>query len=161
MAHMNFNRNDLASILGLGSIGTFTAHALATSAAFNPPPAINLLAHRSSAFQEFCEHRQQISFKTPENCIETSSGYDFEIKESDGTWTQLASSGSQIYSTCIEKPIEHLIVCVKATQTVSALESVKARLSRASTIVFLQNGCGMIDEVNDQLFAEPEHRPNT
>lgn len=54
----------------------------------------------------------------------------------------------------------NLIVAVKATQTTSALQQLKYRLTPQSTILFLQNGCGMIDEVNERLFPHPTERPN-
>ena len=56
--------------------------------------------------------------------------------------------------------ILHLIVSVKAPQTIRALESLSHRLSRDSTILFLQNGMGIIDEVNAKLFPDEKYRPN-
>ena len=55
--------------------------------------------------------------------------------------------------------ILHLIVSVKAPQTVRALQYVAHRLSRDSTILFLQNGMGVVDEVNAKLFPDEKHRP--
>ncbi|KAF2723680.1 hypothetical protein K431DRAFT_310774 [Polychaeton citri CBS 116435] len=59
-----------------------------------------------------------------------------------------------------EKPIHNLIVSVKTPFTVSALSSVRHRLSRDSTIVFLQNGMGVIEEINEKLFPDESNRPS-
>ena len=55
--------------------------------------------------------------------------------------------------------IYNLIVSVKAPQTVKAIQRITHRLTRESTIVFLQNGMGILDEVNHQLFPDDEYRP--
>ena len=56
--------------------------------------------------------------------------------------------------------IHHLIVTVKAHHTVSALRPFAHRLSSQSTILFLQNGMGMIDEVNKEIFTHENDRPH-
>ncbi len=58
-----------------------------------------------------------------------------------------------------DEVIYNLIVTVKAPQTLRALQAVAHRLVRSSTILFLQNGMGVVDEVNDKLFPDEEHRP--
>ena len=56
--------------------------------------------------------------------------------------------------------IHNLIVTTKASITVSALSNIKHRLTPASTICFLQNGMGVIDEVNEKLYPNEKDRPN-
>ncbi len=58
-----------------------------------------------------------------------------------------------------EAIIYNLIVSVKAPQTVKAIQRVAHRLTRESTIMFLQNGMGILDEVNEQLFPDEDYRP--
>lgn len=58
-----------------------------------------------------------------------------------------------------EEMIHHLIVSVKAPQTVKAIQAVAHRLTQDSSILFLQNGMGMIDEVNKKLFPDEKYRP--
>ena len=58
-----------------------------------------------------------------------------------------------------EDIIYHLIVSVKAPQTVKAIQAVAHRLTQDSSILFLQNGMGMVDEVNEKLFPDEKHRP--
>lgn len=60
----------------------------------------------------------------------------------------------------ITSHISNLIICVKATQTVSALRPLVHRLNSTSNILFLQNGSGMIEEVDAHLFQDPLTRPN-
>ncbi|SMY29818.1 unnamed protein product [Zymoseptoria tritici ST99CH_1A5] len=55
--------------------------------------------------------------------------------------------------------IHNLIVTTKTVTTVGALASVKHRLNRNSTICFLQNGMGVIDVVNEQVFPNEATRP--
>ncbi|PNS19568.1 hypothetical protein CAC42_7412 [Sphaceloma murrayae] len=58
------------------------------------------------------------------------------------------------------EPIHHLIITVKVHLTVSALASLKHRLLPSSTICFLQNGMGVLDEINQHVFPNPDTRPN-
>ena len=57
-------------------------------------------------------------------------------------------------------PICNLMVSVKAPETVRAVKSVAHRLDRNSTILFLQNGMGIVDEVNAKVFPDEQTRPN-
>ncbi|KAL8720202.1 MAG: hypothetical protein Q9225_002895 [Loekoesia sp. 1 TL-2023] len=58
-----------------------------------------------------------------------------------------------------EETIYNLIVSVKAFDTINALKRVAHRLTRESCILFIQDGMGIIEEVNDQVFPDPETRP--
>ncbi|OGM43189.1 hypothetical protein ABOM_008870 [Aspergillus bombycis] len=53
-----------------------------------------------------------------------------------------------------------LIVAVKANYTRSVLATVKHRLSRNSTILFLQNGMGTLEEVDESVFPDPAQWPH-
>ncbi|KAG8534257.1 uncharacterized protein KY384_001101 [Bacidia gigantensis] len=58
-----------------------------------------------------------------------------------------------------ESHIHNLIVTTKAYATAKALKPFAHRLTTESTILFLQNGIGVIDEVNEICFPDPETRP--
>ncbi|GAM87160.1 hypothetical protein ANO11243_051810 [Dothideomycetidae sp. 11243] len=58
-----------------------------------------------------------------------------------------------------DEPILHLVVTVKAHLTISALLAIRHRLRPESAICFLQNGMGIIDQVNQFVFPDPETRP--
>ena len=85
--------------------------------------------------------------------IDVRSGFNAEF-------ALLLSEGINQFEQDDYGPIDNLIVTVKAHVTVRALARVASRLTRHSTILFLQNGMGMLDEVNDQLFPDIETRPN-
>ena len=56
--------------------------------------------------------------------------------------------------------IDALILTTKAAATVSAIQSVRHRLRPSSTVLFIQNGMGQLDEVNEQVFPDPSTRPH-
>lgn len=57
-------------------------------------------------------------------------------------------------------PIYNLIVAVKAPFTTEALLSVRHRLGTDSTILLLQNGFGIVEELYERVFPDPKTRPN-
>lgn len=57
-------------------------------------------------------------------------------------------------------PIHNLIVTTKTIRTVTALAALKHRITRDTTICFLQNGMGVIDAVNKEVFPDEATRPN-
>ncbi|RYN63046.1 hypothetical protein AA0117_g12861 [Alternaria alternata] len=114
----------------------------------------------------YLRNGKKILLKTSQGKIIARDNYEFEVLRDREWYTtdldlwsspsgQLASRDARTSST-----IEHLIVCVKATQTVDALRPLVSRLGRRSTIMFLQNGAGTIEDVNDYLFQDPHTRPN-
>ena len=56
--------------------------------------------------------------------------------------------------------IEHLIVTTKGHQARLALEPLAKRLTPSSTVTFIQNGMGVIDEINELYFPTPSWRPH-
>ncbi|KAK5114668.1 hypothetical protein LTR62_002241 [Meristemomyces frigidus] len=62
--------------------------------------------------------------------------------------------------TITNEVIHNLIVTTKANATVAALLKIRDRLTPESTICFLQNGMGIIDDVNEKVFPDPETRPS-
>ena len=57
-------------------------------------------------------------------------------------------------------PIHHLIVATRTTRTVGALLGVRHRLGAHSTVVLLQDGMGVTDEVNTHVFPHAAERPH-
>ncbi|KAF2821234.1 2-dehydropantoate 2-reductase family protein [Ophiobolus disseminans] len=142
-------------VLGLGSIGTFAAHALAEV----PKPAqVTLLLHRPNLMDEYVRNGRQVLLKTRQGESVACSGYEFESLQ-DEKWYRtdpsLKMSSKPAFDT-----IQDVILCVKTTQTVAALRPLVARLTPESSIMFLQNGAGMIEDVNEHLFPEIKSRPN-
>jgi 2-dehydropantoate 2-reductase len=73
---------------------------------------------------------------------------------------EIDAEDSRAQASPDDERIECLIVAVKAPVTVTAMESVKHRLTPDSTVLFLQNGMGAIDEVNEKVFPDPRYRPH-
>lgn len=142
-------------VLGLGSIGTFAAHILADLPGRAP---VTLLAHRPSLLDGYMRNGNQISLRTRQGESTTRSGYAFETLRGN-EWYQWQQHSQTSHKPVIS-PIQELILSVKSTQTVAALRSLQHRLTSKSSIMFLQNGAGMIEDVNQHLFPDPEMRPN-
>ncbi|KAI9754436.1 MAG: hypothetical protein M4579_004704 [Chaenotheca gracillima] len=136
-------------ILGVGNIGKFVAHSLAGVP--NPPP-ITLLLRRRSQSRQWVEEGQAINLVT-HGVSEKRTGFNVE---SAIPTPNLSIQRQQ----ALQEPIHHLIVTTKATHTVQALQNIKHRLTPDSSIVFLQNGMGILDEVNESVFPDPDERPN-
>lgn len=56
--------------------------------------------------------------------------------------------------------IPQFLVCTKTIQTIDAVRPLVPRLSAASTIILLQNGYGVTDALNAELFRDELTRPN-
>ncbi|PYH97877.1 ApbA-domain-containing protein [Aspergillus ellipticus CBS 707.79] len=126
-------------VLGLGAIGLFAAHTLLE---IPKKPAVTLLLHRKGLVDAYRNNGSQVIVKNPDGSELGYDGFDLEPNHP------------------ITDEIQHLILSVKAWQTAAALRPLQHRLTSRSTILFLQNGCGMIDDVNAGLFRDPSTRPN-
>lgn len=142
-------------VLGLGSIGIFAAHAIAD---LPEPACVTLLAHRPSLMDEYKRNDNQISLKTHQGESIARRGYAFEFLR-DNKWYAWQQESQPLHKQEID-PIHELILCVKSTQTVTALRPLLHRLTPTSTIMFLQNGAGMMEDANQHLFRDPSTRPN-
>lgn len=147
-------RSPQIHILGLGSIGTFAAHTLAE---VPTRPALKLLLHRQSLRDEYNQRGNRTTLETREGEIIEHSGFDFEPVL---PYDHASGSAARTIAKPFKDPIEHLIVCVKSTQTVTALRPLLTRLTPKSSVLFLQNGAGMIEDVNEYLWPDPETRPS-
>jgi 2-dehydropantoate 2-reductase len=148
---------DTIHILGLGGVGVLVAHSLA---GVTNRPRLNLMLHRPKEY-----HPPSLAI-TRNGVTEYQTDFDFESYQ-DGCWyRELPGSSvepmehSQSQSVlCNEAPIHVLIVAVKAHHTIHSIQLVKHRLSRHSTILFLQNGLGSLDELDTELFPNASVRP--
>ena len=135
-------------ILGSGNIGKFVAHSLGGIP--NRPP-MTLLVHSTGRLFDWKMAGESLELVTMGKS-EIRKGYDIELMlPADRTSQSVMDAESTIYN---------LIVSVKGPQTVQALSTVARRLSRKSTIVFLQNGMGILEEINEKIFPDIETRPN-
>ena len=148
-------------VLGAGNIGGFVAHSLA-GLPHRPPITLLLPSQRSLANW----HEGGASIKlTVDGLLDMKSGFDVEhiqlpqparengIIEHESTSTSSSPHEPQ------GEIIYNLVVSVKAFNTVDAIRRVAHRLTQNSSILFIQNGMGIIEEVNDKVFPDPATRP--
>ncbi|KAI5290590.1 hypothetical protein KEM54_001088 [Ascosphaera aggregata] len=166
-------------ILGLGNIGCFVAHSLRS---IPNPPRITLLLHNENLYEQWWKEKRRVTL-IRHGLVEHARGFDVSVAR-QGNWyipSQPAiafTTSAEIANdpegevnpetekenpktwTLDEEPIENLILACKATQVEKALQSVAHRILPTSTIVFLQNGMGIIDEVNEKIFTDAARRPS-
>lgn len=131
-------------VIGIGNIGKLFAHALATK--LDPTP-ITLLLHRASLLDAWKDAGNTIEIVT-DGMSNRDGTYDVEVI---GPPEDAAGLPGSI--------IENLIVATKTIHTVNALSSIKHRLGTTSTIMFAQNGMGVVEEVSQTVFPLPATRP--
>jgi 2-dehydropantoate 2-reductase len=150
-------------VLGIGSVGTFTAHSMAEIPA---RPVVNLLLHRPSLADDYRRNGKRLLLQTRQDQQVAQTGYGLEVlhgKEwhlAQEACTEERGAALQPAANPIDENISDLLVCVKSTQTVAALKPLLPRLSRTSNVTFLQNGAGMIEDANTFLWPDAHTRPN-
>jgi 2-dehydropantoate 2-reductase len=151
-------------VLGMGSIGLLVAHSLMRLEQSRP---ISLLLHRAELVDNFRLNRTTRLLNKHTDEVDVQSGYSFESLESESqegvpNWRRFLAQKSQHPEegpVTEERPIHSLIVACKAPATVSAIHSVKHRITRETTICLMQNGMGQVDELNQKVFTNPALRP--
>ncbi|KAK0620598.1 2-dehydropantoate 2-reductase [Immersiella caudata] len=126
-------------ILGVGNLGKYVAHALAKSS----PKPVTLIFHRKSLEDEWRAEAEAITCIT-DGVSDSRSRFQIETLPAEPQDPE---------------PIKHLIVTTKAYMTVGALGPLKRRLDSSSTVLFLQNGMGAVDEVRKSLFPTEKDKP--
>ncbi|KAL8690601.1 MAG: hypothetical protein Q9218_003986 [Villophora microphyllina] len=125
---------------------------------------MTLLLPAQASLNSWVDQGQAIKLTT-NGLLDTKSDFEVEhvrnrpvtgdVSAEDRTTTSLLNSPVPPG----EEVIHNLIVSVKAFNTVNALRRIAHRLTRESAVLFIQNGMGVIEEVNEQVFPEPENRP--
>ncbi|KAK1141623.1 2-dehydropantoate 2-reductase (Ketopantoate reductase) (KPA reductase) (KPR) [Aspergillus melleus] len=160
-------------IIGLGNVGLFVAHSLASRPS---PPPVTLMLHNPGLYKTWLKRKKCLSLGS-NGLDDVKTGFDIDVLgdkswisipywKEDGTPNESIEGeednveGTLAQSAGVDDPIECLIVAAKAPVTRKALESVRHRLTPDSTVLFLQNGMGVIDEINKTVFTEPHTRPH-
>lgn len=159
-------------ILGAGCLGMFVAHQLS---GIPDRPRITLLIRSPAMLNLWIEGNKSLEVVT-RGVEDQRYGFDVELLPLSSTEQPSMASNKPGEDSLSSEDllgkkdstdqasdsdiIHHLILSVKAPHTLLALNMIAHRLTQDSTIVFLQNGLGMVDEVNERLFPDESTRPN-
>jgi len=145
-------------VYGVGNVGKLIAHSLRAD---NHPPPVTLLFHRPRLLNQWNHSDKTITLESDGHRVSrTGFDVDLAIPPRRSHATRLDSDDQEPLDASDQEPIDNLIVTAKAPFTVSALDAVKHRLRPESTICLLQNGMGIIDHLNRDVFPDPVTRPN-
>ncbi|KAF8634900.1 hypothetical protein AX15_000648 [Amanita polypyramis BW_CC] len=140
-------------VLGLGAIGHLVAHHLRRVLPFSHDVSI---IHRSPVrVRDFRVHGGTVSIErdgitTPQKGFR-SEPFDVPTDQQQTTPSADVEGLRQITS---------LIVTTKAHHVTTALNTLLPRISSDATIVLLQNGMGVYEELVDKVFRNEERRPH-
>ncbi|KXN88804.1 putative 2-dehydropantoate 2-reductase [Leucoagaricus sp. SymC.cos] len=149
-------------VLGLGSIGTLLAHHLRRAVPSEHPIT---LIHKLRVHAEQTLASGNIIRVERNGVIIPSTGYKVDAFDSPFPDSResphLKSPNPELASSRnYQAPIESLFVTTKAHQALPAISKLVPRLSANSTVVLLQNGMGLYEELANRVFRNPEHRPH-
>jgi 2-dehydropantoate 2-reductase len=140
-------------ILGLGSIGCLLAHNLRR---ILPPTHAITLIHKTRLNELTLQEKGSIQVQDSFGTVTTAAGFFSE--EFQGANQSLQEEGGGRGQDL--EPIQSLFVALKAQHTLSALKTLTHRLSANSTIVLMQNGMGIHEELLRNVFRNPSKRPH-
>ena len=152
------NRKDSERIYiqGLGHYGTLVAHAIA---GLPHRPPITLLLHTATFHQ--WERNDRCTEVLYNKTGEKRRDYEIELLRPDWSTEEAVLPDAPNYQGdgTESNIILQLILSVRPQYTLFALSEVAHRLTHDSTVLFLQNGMGMVDEVNEKIFPDEKTRP--
>ena len=138
---------------GVGSVGKLLSHSLRS---LQDPPPITHLLHTYGLVQQW-EASEKVITLQKDGKEAKSSGYEVELMAEYNKPEGTGGDGDHAISN---EPIKNLLVITKAAYTVPNLIRIAHRLNADSTVCFLQNGMGIVDEVNEKIFPDVKTRPN-
>lgn len=158
-------------ILGLGPIGTLVAHHLRSVL---PHGHEIILIHRTKRLARRERVNEGDLRVESHGVVSSSTGYESEVfdeqestkgptkslREIHGHTMNMPPKPPNLYGLNPLKPIESLFITTKAQSTLPALKKLIPRLAPNSTIVLLQNGLGVYEQLIQELFRNPQTRPH-
>lgn len=144
-------------VLGLGPIGSLLSHHLRRVL---PPTHSITLIHKTQHSARDAYARGGAIRIEHDGLLATASGFKSEVFQGPVQPKSTTSSAKHAEDRDESNTIESLFVATKAHQTLPAIRRLLPRLSPHSTIVLLQNGMGMYEQLVDELFRNPEARPH-
>ncbi|KAI7851997.1 2-dehydropantoate 2-reductase [Circinella umbellata] len=130
-------------ILGTGAVGCHTAFDLGSR------HNVTLILRSQRALQDFRNRQSEITYRRVSQSNPVRKG---------GFDTMVANGESNNKSNKFTGIMENVIVTTKSQHAKEAVQSIKSHLSRSSTLVLLQNGMGVADELLESLWPTPEER---
>jgi 2-dehydropantoate 2-reductase len=128
------------NILGPGNVGQFLAHSLsALSSSICGPITLHL--PNVDYLRSFRDCNNTISLTT------------------DGILSEQRIESTDVPGSPSTDIIQNLVVTTKAASVVPAISALKHRLDSNSTILFLQNGMGVPEEVSTEVFSSEVSQP--
>jgi 2-dehydropantoate 2-reductase len=146
-------------VVGLGSVGSFLAHHLRRALPFDVPIT---LVHKLPTDAQRTLLAGNIVRVERDGVLIPSTGYRVDAFDDLPPSSRAPSDSKQNWGDQMgfSGPIHSLFVTTKAQDAVSALKKLAPRLSAESTIVLLQNGMGVYEELSNRVFRNPEQRPH-
>ncbi|KAF8913142.1 ketopantoate reductase PanE/ApbA C terminal-domain-containing protein [Gymnopilus junonius] len=132
-------------VLGLGPIGCLLAHSLRQVL---PASHSLTLIHKSSKERSIFLQRGSITLERAGVSTPSSGGFSHEVFQSHSR------------DPSSDTAIDSVIVALKAQYTIEAIKHLAPRLSPNSTIVLLQNGMGIYEQLLSRVFRNPTKRPH-
>lgn len=129
-------------ILGYDPRAYLFAHQLASYGFLNPP---KVLIHNSIVWNNWLHEGKQVALFV--------GGQRSVRKRVEAEWV---GSGRQPRATGHIKQLIVTMTCVKARK---ALENIAFRIDERTTICLVQDGHGLVEELNETLFTDPARRP--
>ncbi|KDR78921.1 hypothetical protein GALMADRAFT_94095 [Galerina marginata CBS 339.88] len=136
-------------ILGLGPVGCLLAHNLRQ---ILPPTHSISLIHKSGKERLLFLRRGNIALERAGAVTYSSDEFSHEVFNT--------STAPHDKSTPSTTPIDSVFVALKAQYTLGAIKHLAPRLSPSSTIVLMQNGMGVYEQLLSEVFRNPTQRPH-
>ncbi|GLB35874.1 putative ketopantoate reductase PanE/ApbA C terminal [Lyophyllum shimeji] len=144
-------------ILGLGPIGSLVAYHLRRAL---PRDHSITLIHRTQSQANAALARGGAIHIEQQGVVTTAAGFRSEVFEGIDPSAKSPRSREETKKSGGPEDIESLFITTKAHQTVPAVQRLLPRLSPNTTIVLLQNGMGVYEELVHDIFRNPEQRPH-
>jgi 2-dehydropantoate 2-reductase len=145
-------------VLGIGPIGSLLSYHLRRVIA--PTHSITLIYKTQQQAKEFTANGGAIRLECG-GIVLSINGFEAEIFEDSCpiSTDKLSRDGLKVEG---REPdiIESLFITTKAHQTLIAIQRLLPRLSGNSTVVLMQNGMGVYEQLVREVFRNPEMRPH-
>ncbi|KAF8078911.1 ketopantoate reductase-like protein [Lyophyllum atratum] len=141
-------------ILGLGPIGNLVSYHLRRAL---PRDHSITLIHKTQAQANAALAQGGAIHIEQQGLVTTANGFRSEVFEGINSSTK---SSAVLKEVGRPENIESLFITTKAHQTVPAVRRLLPRLSSNTTIVLLQNGMGVYEELVHDIFRNSEQRPH-